>query len=63
MTPVHQTKENHLCCRLEDYEGTGREALTAFDARLDKAAAVLRQAGCGTPDPADPLRPQIHSRD
>ena len=41
-------------CRLEEYEGTGREALAAFDARLDKAAAVLRQAGCATPGPASP---------
>ena len=41
-------------CRLEEYEGTGREALTAFDARLDKAAAVLRQAGCVTLGPVNP---------
>ena len=32
--------------RLEEVEGTGREALRAFDARLDDASAVLRQAGC-----------------
>ena len=32
--------------RLEEFEGTGREALRAFDAQLDDASAVLRQAGC-----------------
>ncbi len=31
--------------RLEDYKGSGEEALKAFDARLASAAAVLRRAG------------------
>lgn len=42
-----QTAERRLVSdiRLESFEGTGTDALKAFDARLDKAAAVLQQAG------------------